>query len=146
MFVLVDISPDRSLWPPEEGTHYRQGLRGHVHPPLCRQSVIIVCKEVDVQTTTSLPTILRYSLRQITTLEWNCTRPNLLDNKHYWLPFKPLLEHMRSIVCNIEEECHSGTSLWSLDVFCDAAAATGLPSKNVKREWNECPVYAVSLL
>ena len=133
-YVLVDISPGRSLWPPEEGTHCRRGLRGHVHPPLWRQSVIIVCQEVDVQTTTSSPAILRYSLRLITTLEWNCTRPNSLDNKRSWLPFKPSLEHMRSVVCNVEGKCRSGIPLCSLDVFCDPAAAAGLPAKNGRRE------------
>ena len=71
-YVLADISPDHSLGPSKEVGHYHMDLVGHVHPPLRRKSVIIVCKEVDVEVITSSPAILRYSLRRITTLEWDC--------------------------------------------------------------------------
>ena len=102
-YILVDISPDRSLWPPRALDKCRWDLEGHVHPPIWGRSVIIVCKEVDnlahaqpAQVTTHSPAILRYRLRRITTLEWDCRPPRQGDK--CWLPFKPFLEHMRSVV------------------------------------------------
>ena len=166
-YVLVDISPDHSLWP---DTCIWSGV-GHAHPPLWSESVIIVCKEIDnlaqpVQITTSSPAILRYRLRRITTLLWDCKLPNWQPTaitswqptviRHWqptaitrWLPFRPSLEHMRSVVCSAEaskEGPHSVTSLCLLDVFCDPAAVAGLPIKNGRREWDKCPVYEVYLV
>ena len=172
-YVLVDISPDCSLWPSQEPCDRHRDLVEHVHPPIWRKSVIIICKEVDVQTTTRSPTILRYRLRRITTLELNCERPSSLyspnlalgpPSSHHlpqfqyngqlyinklWLPFKPSLEHMRSVVCRAKgtaEDSHSVTPLCLLDVFCDPAAVAGLPIKNGRHEWDKCPVYEVYLV
>ena len=150
-YVLVDISSDYSLWP---DTCIRSWV-GHAHPPLWSESVIIVCKEIDnlaqpVQITTSSPAILRYRLRRITTLLWDCKLPNWQPTAiKRWLPFRPSLEHMRSVVYNAEaskEGPHSVTSLCLLDVFCDPAAVAGLPIKNGRREWDKCPVYEVYLV
>ena len=149
-YVLVDISPDNSLWPSRVIEHWRQDMVGHVHSPIWDESVIIVCKEVDslahaqsVQVTTGSPAILRYRLRRITTLLYNTMGSN------GWLSDKPSLEHMRSVVCSAEaskEELHSITSLCLLDVFCDPGAVAGLPIKNERREWDKCPLYEVYLV
>ena len=149
-YVLVDITPDHSLWPSRVMENCRQDRVGHVHPPTWRESVIIVCKEVDrlahaqpVQVTTGSPAILRYHLRRITTLLYNPMEFNS------WLSTKPSLEHMRSVVCSAEVSMgqpHSVTSLCLLDVFCDPAAVEGLPIKDGKREWDKCPLYEVYLV
>ena len=146
-YVLVDISPDNSLWPPREIGH---GCRNLVRTPIWHESVIFVCKEVDslahgqpVQVTTGSPAILRYPLRRITTLLYD------VRSSYGWLPFRPSLEHMRSVVCSAEVskgKPHSITSLCLLDVFCDPAAVAGLPIKNGRREWDKCPVYEVYLV
>ena len=148
-YVLVDISPDLSLLP-SELEYCSWNLVGHVHPPIWQESVIIVCKEVDslahaqpVRVTTGSPAILRYRLRRITTLQYNTSW------SESWLPVKPSLEHMRSVVCSAEvseEGPHSVTSLCLLDVFCDPVAVAGLPIKNGRREWDKCPLYEVYLV
>ena len=153
-YILVDISPDRSLWPPRALDKCRWDLEGHVHPPIWGRSVIIVCKEVDnlahaqpVQVTTHAPAILRYRLRRITTLEWDCRPPRQGDK--CWLPFKPFLEHMRSVVCSAvgsKDELRCATSLCPPDVFCNPTAVAGLPVTNGWREWDKCPVYEVYLV
>ena len=165
-YVLVDISPDCSLWPSEGVGYCRGEWEGHVHRPIWQESVIIVCKEVDslaqpVRVTTSSPAVLRYRLRRITTLEWNCERrkaqsPLSLVPRHprynrliadgVWLPFKPSLEHMKSVVCSAEGGPHSITALRSPDVFCDPAVVAGLPVNNGRYEWDKCPVYEVYLV
>ena len=148
-YVLVDISPDHSLWPSKGTTNcHRSPVLGHVHLPIWRKSVIIVCEEVDclaqppVQvTTTSSPAILRYRLRRVTTLKWDCRSQK---GSYRWLPFKPSLEHMRSVVCSAEDTV---TSLFPPpDVFCDPAAVAVLPIENGRREWDKCPVYEVYLV
>ena len=149
-YVLVDISPDNSLWPSTEFEHGRWDLVGHVHRPIWQSSVIILCEEVDslahaqpAQVTTGSPAILRYRLRRITTLIYDTMGSN------GWLPVKPSLEHMRSVVCSAEaskEGPQSVTSLCLLDVFCDPAAVAGLPIKNGRREWDQCPLYEVYLV
>ena len=163
-YILVDISPDYSLWPSEEHRDYTRlveehkdcsrSLVGHVHPPIWRESVIIVCEEVDsleyaepVRVTTGSPEILRYRLRRITTLNWDCRLPR--EECTRWLPFKPSLEHMRSAVCSAvrsKGELHSVIPLCPPDVFCDPAAVAGLPITNGRREWDKCPVYEVYLV
>ena len=171
-YVLVDISPDHSLWPSlshhslwseEETVCWGEG--GHVHPPIWRESVIIVCEEVDNladtqpgQVTTGSPAILRYRLRRITTLKWDCDLSNGpdfdpdfyqdFDSDYRWLLFKPSLEHMRSIVCRAGEGPHGRfvTFLCPPGVFCGPAAVAGLPIKNGRYEWDKCPVYEVYLV
>ena len=150
-YVLVDINPDHSLWP-SIVERCQEHLVGHAHPPIWRESVIIVCKEVDslehaqpVQVTTGSPAILRYRLRRITTLQ---IKPFMTGNCG-WLPLWPSLEHMRSVVCSAEVSKgrpHAVTPLCLLDVFCDPAAVAGLPIKNGKREWDKCPLYEVYLV
>ena len=145
-YVLVDISPDCSLW---SSKNCPWDTVEHVHPPIWRNSVIIVCEEVDslahaqpVRVTTSSSAILRYRLRRITTLEWECSPLIVPDNGiRHWLPFKPSLEHMRSVVCSAEGGSRSKTSRCPPDVFCDPAAV-----KSGWRKWNKCPVYEVYLV
>ena len=177
-YVLVDISPDYSLWPlPDDPISWSTreiqvgcwSAEGHVHPPLWRESVVIVCKEVDnlahVQpsgvTTDSLET-LRYRLRRITTLKWNrdiSSGPDF-DPNNCWLPFKPSLEHMRSVACRADgptEEIPTypigrtktivATFPCPTDVFCDPEADAGLPmQQNGRHEWGMCPAYEVYLV
>ena len=95
-YVLVDISPDVSLWPGNHGNTCRNTDEGHEHLPIWPKSVITVCEEVD---TLALPSaVMKYRLRRVTTLEWECRQLGNPDG--CWLPFKPSLEHMRSIVCS----------------------------------------------
>ena len=148
-YVLVDINPDHSLWPYERLEDCCRGRKGHVHPPIWRDSVIIVCKEVDnlahaqcVQFITGSPGIQRYRLRRITTLKWGWEDGQEGPN----LPVRPSLEHMRSVVCSAEGSMEGLDSVTSLDVFCDPAAVEGLPIKNGKREWDKCPLYEVYLV
>ena len=46
-YVLVDISPDLSLWPQNLYNTCRNTDKGHEHLPIWPTSVIIVCEEVD---------------------------------------------------------------------------------------------------
>ena len=146
-YVLVDISPDNSLvtWKPCYKT-----LAAHVHLPIWKKSVVIVCEEVDTfaQLATYSPAILRYRLRRITTLEWDC---RTVKKGWNWLPFKPSLEHMKSLVCSAEGAYHGRNPP---DVFCELAADTGLPIKTKARygwdieeyDWDKCPKYEVYLV
>ena len=156
--VLVDISPDLTLWNINRSCHI-SGLR-HVHHPIWKRSVIIVCEEVDnlahvkpVQVTTSSPAIVRYRLRRVTTLYWNCA---LVKFYKSWLPFKPSLEHIRSVFCR--EPKHL-TSLFPPDTFCDPAVARDLIETvtygrgvcryeldECRHRWDERPVYEVYLV
>ena len=139
-YVLVDINPDYSLWP---GNCFSFGVE-HAHPPIWSESVIIVCEEMDnlaqpVQITTSSPAILRYRLRRITTLLYDTMWSG------GWLPVKPSLEHMGSVVCCAEGPLR--LSPYPPEVFCDPAAVAGLPiKKDGRREWDKCPVYEVYLV
>ena len=145
-YVLVDISPDHSLWP----WGYNRNWGKQDHQPIWPQSVIIVCEEMDnltqpVQVTTSSLEILRYRLRRITTLLWDCEPPHSrLGDDNCWLPFKPSLEHTGSIVYSVEDR--NPLLLYSGDVFYDPAAVAGLPIKNGRREWGKFPVYEVYLI
>ena len=148
-YVLVDISPDKSLWP----GRCRSYRVKHAHLPIWLESVIIVCEEVDnlaqpVQVTTSSPTILGYRLRRITTLLWDFKPPNSRPgDKNRWLPFKPSLEHMGSLVCHAERKWGpSGLSPYPSEVFCDPAGVARLPIKNRRYEWDNRKVYEVYLV
>ena len=146
-YVLVDISPDYSLV--YRGPCYDK-LAGHVHLPMWQKSVIIVCEEVDTfpQLATYSPAILKYRLRRVTTLEWDCRTGKEGWN---WLPFKPSLEHIVPLVCSAEGGHHNR---YPPDVFCDPAAVAGLPrTKNAKYEHqnerldlDKCPKYEVYLV
>ena len=91
-YVLVDISPDLSLWPGNIDNTCRNTDKGHEHLPVWPKSVIIVCEEVDTLAPEYLSAVMEYRLRRVTTLEW--------EADGYWLPFEPSLVHMRSIVCS----------------------------------------------
>ena len=152
-YVLVDISPDNSLlsWGP-----CLEKLAGHVHLPIWKKSVIIVCEEVDTfaQLATHSPAILtnRYRLRRLTTLEWDCStgerrRSRRRQDHYHWLPFTPSLEHMTSLVCSAEGGRHDRRPP---DVFCDPTVVAGLPrKKNGEYEYENdrftCPAYEVYL-
>ena len=175
-YVLVDISPDSSLWPfgneefSESNIHLLHRIldccketdEGHHHPPVWNKSVILVCEEVDTPAqpiTDTAPvtkgslTMIRYRLRRVTTLEWNC-RPSPMPanptstSPGHWLPFEPSLVHMRSVVCSATGGLHSVSPLMDdPDVFCDPEV-TGLWSQG---EWHEewykqWPVYGVYLV
>ena len=96
-YVLVDISPDFSLWPDNFSQRCRY-LDEHEHLPIWPKSVIIVCEEVDTLALECPPAVMEYRLRRVTTLEWECRQPGGADG--CWLPFEPSLEHMRSVVCS----------------------------------------------
>ena len=97
-YVLVDISPDPSLWPRNHFHTCWDTDEGHEHQPIWPKSVIIVCEEVDTLALECPSTVMKYRLRRVTTLEWECRQPGNLDG--CWLPFEPSLAHMRSIVCS----------------------------------------------
>ena len=149
MYVLVDISPDCSLWPRAAG-YFHSDLVGHIHEPIWQKSVIIVCEEVNslaqpVQITTGSPAI--YRLRRITTLEWDCSQSRQ-DGK-CGLPFEPSLEHMSSVVCSAQgsmEEAQPVNDLGTLDMFCDPAAVLRLSVTHGRHEWDQCQVYKVYLV
>ena len=155
-YVLVDISPDYSEWSRCENTDI-----GHEHPPIWPESVVLVCEEVDPLPTVDTCSVIResnimkYYLRRVTTLEWDCKLP-LPEPVHVWysprgpgrwLPFKPSLERMGSVVCSAEgPTLNTERAPDPPDVFCDPAAVTGLPIKNGRREWDKCQVYEVYLV
>ena len=170
-YVLVDISPDHSLWPSELHERCRETGIGHEHPPIWLESVIIVCeeeeegggkkeeeKEEEDYMSSPQPSlsavITRYRLRRVTTLEWDCREITKISARkwsyrpRHWLPFKPSLVHMRSILCSAEggpPPPHSVTSsssssfsaCSSLDVFCEPAAYAGLltSQKKGRQKW-----------
>ena len=110
-YVLVDISPDVSLWP-DNFSQRCPHLDEHEHLPIWPKSVIIVCEEVDTLALECPPAVMEYRLRRVTTLEWECIQPGGADG--CWLPFKPSLEHMRSVVCSAKG-CEFLDSLVSKD-------------------------------
>ena len=164
-YILVDISPDYSEWRSCENTDM-----GHEHLPIWSESVVLVCEEVDPHPTVDTCSVIResnimkYYLRRVTTLEWDCRLPqpgpvpqrepvHEWDSRlpppgpGRWLPFKPSLEHMGSVVCLAEGRMYdSELSPCPPDVFCDPEAVAGLPIKNGRREWDKCPVYEVYLV
>ena len=100
-YVLVDISPDPSLWP-DNGVHTcRDTDEGHEHQPIWPKSVIIVCEEVDTLALECPSAVMKYRLRRVTTLEWECRQPDKPNG--CWLPFEPSLVHMRAIVCSAKD-------------------------------------------
>ena len=165
-YVLVDISPDRSLlWDHEFiKSRCKKPATGHEHLPMWQESVIIICEEVDalaqptsdtVQSTESSSTIMRYRLRRVTTLNWDCRIAAELKSPDpgRWLPFEPSLVHMRSIVCSAKGGYGSIALLWASDerdpdVFCDPAAVAGLLSQDGwNEEWDKrWPTYEVYLV
>ena len=90
-YVLVDISPDLSLWPGNLDIMCQNTDTGHEHLPVWPKSVIIICLECPSAD-------MKYRLRRVTTLEWECIQPG--KPNECWLPFEPSLVHMRSIVCS----------------------------------------------
>ena len=135
-YVLVDISPDYSLWPGMDDK-CRESWQGHIHPPIWKESVIIVCEEVKnhvhgktIQATKHFLAIGRYHLRRVTTLYWNCP---LVKFDRCWLPFEPSLEHTRSVVCGESEYV---TSFFPPDTFYAPAVARRLIKKQM-RGWGE---------
>ena len=167
-YVLVDISPDRSLWPMED-QKCKETDKGHKHQPVWLESVILVCKEVDKLPTKHSSGIIRYRLRRVTTLEWDCKLVwptyDLGGKEHSfrggwpdqplslrpgcWLPFEPSLVHIKSIVCSAIGGPHPRKGLPSTpDVFCDPAAVAGLSGQiRWHEEWHKgWPAYEVYLV
>ena len=168
-YVLVDISPDRSLWPDIYDETYDSpkcnttGI-GHEHLPIWQESMIIICEEVDtlpqpaantVHNTKNLSAIMQYRLRRVTTLEWDCRlKPNSsLPGPGRWLPFKPSLMHMRAVVCSTKGR--SGHVLKLLDpepdVFCDPAVVADMLRQAGEDSWysdwdKRYPSYEVYLV
>ena len=137
-YVLVDISPDLSLWPDKDFNTCKNTNEGHEHLPIWPRSVIIVCEEVDTPALECPSADMKYYLRRVTTLEWECRQPGKADG--CWLPFEPSLEHMRSIVCSAKGreflETPDNRNL-DLDVFCDPVTVASLLSQE---GWHkDCP-------
>ena len=157
-YVLVDISPDYSEWGRCEKTDM-----GHEHLPIWQESVVLVCEEVDplpMADTCSVireSNIMKYYVRRVTTLEWDCKLPqpgpvgpvDVWDSKlpppgpGRWLPFKPSLLHTGSVFCGAWSGEGPYPPPW---VFCDPTAVAGLPIKNGRREWDKCQFYVVFLV
>ena len=137
-YVLVDISPDPSLWPHNFIHTCKNSGKGHEHLPIWPKSVIIVCEEVDTPALERPPAVMEYRLRRVTTLHWECRQPGKLG-PGCWLPFEPSLVHMRSIVCNAKgrnflqplvKTHYQGLDMdQDLDMFCDPVAVASLFSQ-----------------
>ena len=148
-YVLVDISPDYSEWRVCKKTDV-----GHEHLPIWQESVVLVCEEVDpfptVDTTCSVITesnITKYYLRRVTTLEWDC-RLSAQPGPGRWMPFKPSLVHMRSVLCSALGAPSRERPYPTPGVFCDPAVVAGLVSQEGWHDkWEErlpvCEVYLV---
>ena len=142
-YVLVDISPDPSLWPRNYVNTCLDTDNGHEHLPIWPKSVIIVCEEVDTFASEYPSTVMEYRLRRVTTLEWECRQPGNLDG--CWLPFEPSLEHMRSIVCSAKGRKFlksPDNKYIGLNVFCDPVVVASLLSQEPSR-WPRYEVYLV---
>ena len=129
-YILVDISHTDDMCINND--------KGHEHLPIWPKSVIIVCEEVDTLAHECPLAVMKYHLRRVTTLEWECSQPDKPDG--CWLPFKPSLVHMRSIVCNtkgrrflrsLDEKPYRASEDPDIDpdVFCDPAAVASLLSQ-----------------
>ena len=135
-YVLIDISPDVSLWPDNIDNTCMDTDEEHDHLPIWPKSVIIVCLECPSAD-------MKYRFRRVTTLEWECRQPGKPDG--CWLPFEPSLQHMRSIVCSVKGRNALNSLYYSpkqkgidLDVFCNPIAATCLLSQETLGEdWDE---------
>ena len=144
--MLFRSSPDPSLWPRNVIHTCLHTDEGHEHLPIWPKSVIIVCLECP-------STDMKYRLRRVTTLEWECRQPDNPDG--CWLPFKPSLEHMRSTLCRAKgrEFLKSpDNACIDLDVFCDPAAVASLLSQEGWHkdwpqrwysQWPTCEVYVI---
>ena len=153
-YVLVDISPDLSLWPDNDFNTCKNTNEGHEHLPIWPKSVIIVCEEVDTLAFECPPAVAYYDLHRVTTLEWECRQPGK-PGPGCWLPFEPSLVHMRSIVCSAKgrEFLKSpGNKGIDLDVFCDPVAVASLLSQEGwhkdwpqgwHSQWPTCEVYVM---
>ena len=160
-YVLVDISPDLSLWLDNDFNTCKNTDEGHEHLPIWPRSVIIVCEEVDTPALECPSADMKYRFRRVTTLEWECRQPGKADA--CWLPFKPSLEHMRSIVCSAKGReflksvdnqfgVSSDNEDIDLDVFCDPVAVASLLSQEGwhkdwpqgwHSQWPTCKVYVM---
>ena len=166
-YVLVDISPDCTLLPSSASALCTNTRVGHEHLPIWEKSVVIICEEVDTipQPAADITAILRYRLRRVTTLEWDC-RPaaeSLLSalrncwpwsESGCWLPFKPSLVHIRSVFCSAKGRSASEALLGppecgcALDAFYDPVAAAGrLSQDGWEEEWTtRLQLYEVYLV
>ena len=157
-YVLVDISPDLSLWPNNDFNTCKNTDEGHEHLPIWPKSVIIVCEEVDTLAFECPPAVAYYELRRVTTLECECRQPGK-PGPGCWLPFEPSLMHMRSIVCSAKGrefleslDNSSDNEYIDLDVFCDPVAVASLLSQEGwhqdwpqgwHSQWPTCKVYVM---
>ena len=145
-YVLVDISPDRSLWSNAESCRNR-GM-GHEHLPVWQESVVIVCKEADTlsQTaagvTASSSAIMKYHLNRVTTLKWDC-RLSAKPGPGRWLPFNPSLVHIRSILCSANGGYLQRSGYYypeedpDANMFCDPAAVADLLQMELHKQPQE---------
>ena len=140
-YVLVDITPNSSLKCSSWGCYEEAGRE---HRPLWLKSVIIVCEEVDTVAQSAVsavdaaratkwssnsPSIMRYRLRRVTTLEWDCKSHG--KNDYYtWLPLEPSLVDISSALCSksYNPDCPSTSDtkkrlLSTPDMFCDPELA-----------------------
>ena len=142
-YVLVDISPDYSLWPASHFWMCQKTKRGHEHLPIWQESVVLVCEEVD-----TLPRpakrpfgVMEYYLRRVTTLKWDC-RLAAEPGPGRWLPFEPSLVHIRSVFCSAQ----GPSTGFPHHLFCDPAVDTGLWDRwDFDDRW-KWPVYEVFLV
>ena len=151
-YVLVDISPDKSLWCDNRVLRCVEDGVGHGHLPIWQESVVLVCEEVDTlpRPTTAKDSLkMKYYLSRITTLEWDC-RISTEPGPGRWLPFVPSLVHSRSIVCSRFPAGHNTQCVKrndSLDqgMFCDTVDQWSQAGPFT--EWVErTPVYSVYLV
>ena len=137
-YVLVDISPDNSLWHNFHRDSCRKVEVGHEHQPIWQESVVLVCEEVDTlpQPTAKDSLKMKYYLRRITTLEWDC-RLSTESGPGRWLPFQPSLVHRRSTVCSTWGAKFKDTL--DLGMFCEPAAL--LSQEDTFIEWIERTLF-----
>ena len=171
-YVLIDISPDRSLWSYNEEYCTKTEI-GHEHLPIWQTSVILVCEEVDIlaqlvaeRAAGSSTAVMRYRLRRVTTLEWDC-RTSAEPGPGRWLPFKPSLVHLGSVHCSAmggigsiyealfdedsedsedsdedDNKAADKAEIPTSDMFYDPKDSAGLLSRR-REEW---PVYKIYLV
>ena len=156
-YVLVDISPDRSIWLSayHESERCKELTKGHEHLPIWQKSVVLVCTEVGTlpqpatDTTTQVTSAIM--LRRVTTLEWDCRLDpeSRAPSSGRWLPFEPSLVHIESVACasGMSNTCRAEDPL---PVFCDPAVTKDLLglSRGVWRKefYKRFQVYEVYLV
>ena len=162
-YVLVEFGPDRTLQSNVPRSHCDKTNIGHGHPPVWQESIVIVCEEVGTLSqpttgTTQVPkgssSVMRYRLRRVTTLKWDCRLPAgpRSPSLGRWLPFKPSLVHIRSVVCSANGGYKSVYLLQAsderdIDIFCEPEAVAGQFQDGWQEDWDKrWPSYEVYLV